>query len=496
MSTAADRAIKSLFSNYLHLISGNILIQSAIGFLTLLLIVRVLQPDNYGVYVLFGAVGAIAAILTTWTSASIVRFGREEFIAEGSVKKTFWANYAIILPAFALCFLLLFIFRATLTRYIGISESFYYLIFAFILVTNLSGNIPVAFQAMGRIKPFTYLPQISNGIWLVVLAVIYFQAIAVSVELLISILISTHLFVVVFGLWLLRKDILPLYVSKEWLKKCFKYSYPLAFGNVGTAIIGNVDQILIGIFMPVVFVGIYNIAYKIQDYIFGLPNLSRSLMFPLMTSLVVTGQTEKINRYMKSYVPQIVFFWSLILSLFMVFGREIMLIFGQDYVAAFLPFSILLAASGLRIFYVIESPILSSHSLTKEIAGMAIATAIINLGLDYLLIPIMGISGAAVATSISLVVIVIMRSFVVKRKTGINDFVNYPWIFPALLSLGAIFIDSLPSRSILLLAVVIVSLLVAKKSAIFNRDSLTIMDTIDMPVYVRRTVKAVYSLLI
>jgi len=487
--------IKAFFYNYLHLIFGNILIHNLVGFATLLLIVRVLLPDNYGVYVLFGSVAAIAAILTTWTSTSIVRFGREEFIAEGSVKKTFWANYAIILPAFALCFLLLFILKARLTQYIGVSESFYYLIFAFILVTSLSGNIPVAFQAMGRIKPFTYLPQISNSVLLAALAVIYFQAIPVSVEIIIIVLILSHLCVVILGFWLIRKGIFPLCISKEWIKKCFRYSYPLSFSNVGSAIIGNVDQIMIGIFMPVAFVAIYNIAYRVQNHIFGLPNLSRRLMFPLMTSMVVTEQTDKISRYMRNYVPQVVFFWSLVLSLFMVFGRELMLIFGQDYVAAFLPFSILLAASSLRIFYVIESPILTSHGLTKEIAGMAIATAVINLGLDYLLIPIMGISGAAIATSISVIAVVIMRSFIVKLRTGINDFPNYPWAFPAIFSLGAIFMSSLPLRAILLLAIVILSLAVAKKSAIFNSDSLAILDSIDMPVFIRRAAKTVYSLL-
>ena len=94
--------IKSFFYNYLHLIAGSILVNNLIGFATLLLIVRILQPENYGIYVLFISVATIAAILTTWTATSMVRFGREEFIAEGSIKKTFWANYSILLPAFAL----------------------------------------------------------------------------------------------------------------------------------------------------------------------------------------------------------------------------------------------------------------------------------------------------------------------------------------------------------------------------------------------------------
>ena len=487
--------VRPFFYNYLHLTSGHILIHGIISFATLFLVVRVLQPEGYGVYVLFGSVASIIAVLFQWTSVSIVRFGREEFITEGSIKKTFWANYSVLLPALALCFLPIFIFRAQLTQYIGIPMSYYYLIFAFILISNLSNTIPVVFQAVGKMRHLAYLPQISGGVFLVALVAIYLKSIPVPVELLIGILIATHLCIVVPGLWLLRKAISPPSFSGEWLKRCLSYSYPLAFGSVGGALVKHVDQIIIGIFMPVAFVGIYNVAYRMQDYIFGLPSLSRRLMFPLMTSLVVTGKEAEIDRYIRNYVPQIAFFWSLILSLFMIFGRELLSIFGSTYVAGFLPFSILLLAASLQIFSIIESPILNSYGLTKAIAGMAVATMVINLGLDYLLIPRIGISGAAIATGISLILNVIMRSLVVKKWTGINDFPNYPWAFPAVIGFAAVFIESVSLRVLLLLAIVIGSLAVAKKSAIFSSDSLTILESIEMPVYIRKVVRRVYSLL-
>lgn len=201
--------IKSFFYNYLHVILGKAVGSTLIGFLNLLLIVRVLTPENYGIYVLFGSVASIIAILTGWTSNSIVRFGREEFVTENSVKKTFWANYSILLPAFALCFLLIFVFKDRLTRYIGISEGCYYLIFAFILIGNLSGHIAVVFQAVGKMMQFAYLPLICNGIFLAALSVYYFGSLACPVELLISIFILGNLMTVLLGIWLLRKDITP-----------------------------------------------------------------------------------------------------------------------------------------------------------------------------------------------------------------------------------------------------------------------------------------------
>lgn len=491
------RDIKSFFYNYLHLIFGRAVGSTVIGFVNLLLIVRVLTPENYGIYVLFGSIASIIAILTAWTSGSIVRFGREEFITENSVKKTFWANYSILLPAFALCFLLIFIFKDRLTQYIGITSGYYYLIFAFILISNLSGNIAIVFQAVGRMKQFAYLPLIYNGIFLVALSVCHFGSLACPVELLISIFILGNLCTAIVGVWLLRRDITPICFSRDWMRRCFSYSWPLAFGGVSQQVIANVDQIVIRMFMALAFVGIYNVAYRIQAHLIMVPLLSIDLMFPLMTSLIVEKKEASIAQYIKNYAPQIAFVWAVFLSLFIIFSRELFLIFGSDYLIASLPFSILLIGASFRVFALIESPILSSYALIKEMVLIGVGMGVINLGLDYWLIPLMGISGAAVATTVAFTFGVVVRSFVIKRKLGMNDFRNYPWILPALVSFGgSVVISSLPLRVVLFLVVITCSFLVAKRSTVFNVESLAILDSIEMPAFLRQTIKRGYSILL
>jgi O-antigen/teichoic acid export membrane protein len=488
---------KSFFYNYLHVILGRGIISGTIQFASLLLIVRILEPESYGSYVLFTSVALIIAILTTWTSASIVRFGREEFITEGSVRKTLWANFWMLLPAFVLCLLLVLIFRVRLSQYIGISQSYYYLIFAYILFSNLSLNIPVAFQAMGKMKHFSYLPITFSVSFLLALAIIYFKSFSVSVELVIGLLIFGHMLVAIVGLWLLRKDITPICFPREWIKRCFSYSWPLAFGGVSQQVVQSIDQIVIGMFMALAFVGIYNVAYILQDYLLMIPMLSMNLMFPLVTSLIVIKEEAKIGQYAKVYAPQIAFFWALTVSLFLIFAPEIFWLFGSEYAAASFPFTILLIGIAFRIFPIIESPIIESYGLIKQAVSVTVAISVINLGLDFLLIPRMGISGAAVATTIAFVLGALGYSFVVTKWLRINDFKNYPWLFPVIISfIGSIFIDGLAPRALFLLIVLVVSLFVAKKSAVFNPESLAILDSIDMPAFLRHAIKRVYSLVI
>lgn len=488
---------KLFLYNYLHLVLGKALGSSVIGFISLLLIVRILSPADYGSYVLFIAVASIIAVVTTWTSASIVRFGREEFITEGSVRKTFWANYGILLPAFAICLFLVFIFRARLSDYIGISQDACYLIFGYILLSNLSLNIPVAFQAMGKMKHFSYLPLVFSGSFLAALAIIYFMSISVSIELVISLLILGHLLVFIIGLWLLRKDITPICFSRDWIKRCFSYAWPLLFGSTSGIVVRHIDQIVIRAFMSLSFVGIYNVAYQIQGYLIMIPMLSVSLMFPLMTSLIVTNSESKISWYKRVYSSQIAFLWALVISVFIVLASLIFWLFGADYAAAVFPFNILLLGVTFQIISVVNSPVLSAHGLMKEMAVISIIVAAMNLGLDVLLIPLVGINGAAIATAAALAFGAIGYSLVINKRLKINDFTSYAWLFPAIISFaGSVFIHGLAYQAIFLAVVIIISILVAKRSTIFNMESLAILDSIDMPAFVRQMIKRVYSILI
>lgn len=488
---------KPFFYNYLHLVLGKAIGSGVLGFASLLLIVRILSPADYGSYVLFISVASIIAVVTTWTSMSIVRFGREEFITEGSVRKTFWANYGILLPVFAICFVLVFIFRARLSDYIGTSQDASYLIFAYILLSNLSLNIPVAFQAMGKMKHFSYLPLVLNGSFLAALAAIYFMSIPISTELVISLLILGHLLASIAGLWLLRKDITPVCFSRDWIRRCFSYSWPMAFGGMAGQTAQYMDQMVIRVFMPLAFVGIYNLAYQLQGYLIMIPMLSISLTFPLMTSLIVTNSDSRISWYKRVYSSQIAFLWVLVISVFIVLAPLIFRLFGTDYAAASFPFTILLMGVAFQIFSVINSPVLSSYRLIKQMVILNVATAVLNLGLNLLLIPKMGISGAAVATTAAFASNALGYSWVLLRRLRINDFASYAWLFPAVITFaGTTFIHGLAYRAAFLAVVVTVSILVAKKATVFNPESLAILDSIDMPVFVRRAIKRVYSTLI
>jgi PST family polysaccharide transporter len=489
--------IRAFFYNYLHLIFGKSVLATVIAFLSTFLIVRILLPEQYGVFVLFSSVAGIIAIFTNWNSSAVVRFGREEYLNEGSVRKTFWATYMMLLPVYAICFVIVFVFSDSLTRYIGSTAGYYYLIFLYVLLSNLSNTLPVFFQAVGRMKHFSYLPLAMNILFLISLVIIYTGSLPVSVEMMVALYLGCNLLTDVLAIWFLRRDILPACLPWQWMRRCFSYSWPVIFGGISSRVVMNVDQLVIRMFMALSFVGIYNIAYRIQTYLVMLPALSISLMFPLITSLVVYKEEDKIPKYINVYAPQITFFWALLLSVFVIFGHEILLIFGPDYTAATFALAVLLVGMAFRIFNIIESPLLTSYSLVKQTVMVSVAISAINLGLDFLLIPLIGLAGAAVATTIAFACGAVFSTFLVRKRLRMNIFRSFPWIFPVILSfVGFVFISGLVPRIAFLLVLLVFCLLIAKRSAVFNSDSLMLLDSIEMPAFLRKTIKRAYAILI
>jgi len=486
---------KYFFYNYLHLIIGNVG-YSIVSIISVFLLVKLLSPEGYGIYVLFMSVASIISVLTMWSSSSIVRYGREEFTSDSSIKKTFWANYTLLIPAFVICFILVYIFRGKLSGYIGVSESTCVLLFVYILVSNLATNIPVSFQAMGKMKLFAYLPLITGVSFMIFLSVMYLWHISAPVDLLIYAAISVYSLAAIVGLALLWKHITPIRFSWDWAKKCFSFSWPYIFGGIGQSVSQSFGQVAIGLFMAASFAGIYNIAFILQNYLIMIPMLSIGLMFPLMTSLVVSGDRNKIEQYVKTYVPQIEFLWVVLVSTVILLAREIFSIFGVDYMVGVMPFTILLVGVAFRIIVIIESPIIVSYGLNKQAAAVSLIMGMMILGLYYLLIPRLGINGAAIANASAFIFGAIAYSFISLRWLGLKGYKNFVWFLPVIVSfVGCAMVESLIWRLVYLVVVVAVSLLVAKKALVFNMESKSVWETVSMPMQMRRAVNGLYKVM-
>ena len=115
---------------------------------------------------------------------------------------------------------------------------------------------------------------------------------------------------------------------------------------------------------------------------------------------------------------------------FVFFGKQIItLIFGAEFEQAYMPLNILLV--GTVLFGITKSvgSIFASVGKLNLVYRIPLVSAITNAILNILLIPVYGINGAAVATTVSFLVSMILMFYFMSSLLSINlDYRWYLWL--------------------------------------------------------------------
>jgi O-antigen/teichoic acid export membrane protein len=169
-------------------------------------------------------------------------------------------------------------------------------------------------------------------------------------------------------------------------------------GNVIQFLNYRLDMLLVNFFLSVVFVGYYTIAVSFAEALWYFPGAVGTVIFARTSGV----STEEANRFTPRVFRNTLFLTTLAaVALFILSKSFVLLLFGSAFLPAIQPLKILLpgvVALG------------SAKVLTNEIVGRgrpiintiaAGVSLIINILLNILLIPAMGISGAALASTIS-----------------------------------------------------------------------------------------------
>jgi O-antigen/teichoic acid export membrane protein len=112
------------------------------------------------------------------------------------------------------------------------------------------------------------------------------------------------------------------------------------------------------------------------------------------------------------------------------FEQIIKTLFGAEYIAGATALSILVF--GFMVYGAVgpAGAILRSYGRTKTVMWTNYLGAVINLGLNFLLIPIYGVNGAAIATGFALGLLYILNFVFAYLKTGGNEMdLPYNWDF-------------------------------------------------------------------
>lgn len=483
--------VKSSFWDYAALIfskAGVVLL----GLASVPLVTRLMGTEGFGKFSVFLMVAQLVIyVFVSWTSISVVRYGKEEFVKEGKINKVFWARSLILGVCFAIGLAVLFVFRSWLGRYIGAPSWIVWFLAGYFLIYTLSEFLFYIFQAVGRLKTMA-LAELAES--LVLLAALLFIKFFIGYSLpILATIIGAYLFCkfsadLFFVSRLDLKLFFPVEIDGFTLKRILNFSYPVIFGIMAGYASTWLDLAIVKKYLDFSQVGLYALAFKLANFSQYIGSILNVVLGPIIIGFLALGNQGLIIRYVRRIVPQLMFLWLFIVFFIFILGRPLLpIFFGQSFGGSVLPFSILILGYFMNILVVLYGPIFSAYEMVKRGTILNVLMAAFGLGLAFILIPAFGINGAAWAKVISFSFGGAAFLFSGNRRLKVADFRPF-FIFLPLIFLFATVYFLPGSAGVILgvLAFLVSGFVIAKIIDLFRPEDKAIFDKIDMPVFARR----------
>lgn len=191
--------------------------------------------------------------------------------------------------------------------------------------------------------------------------------------------------------------------------KLMKDGLKIHLGAVTTVLVARLDLVIINHYLSAADVGIYFVAITLAELIWFISSAVELTLHPLISNN--PHETDAIQKTI--LVCKHVFYWSVLVAVFIgLFSTMLIRIYGgQEYLAATTALLILLPG---RVIFVIPK-ILTALWIRRQYFNMLTLIAVIgvsaNTVLNIMLVPVYGIIGAAIASSVTYCLILLVTLF-------------------------------------------------------------------------------------
>jgi len=360
--------------------------------------IRYLGPENYGTL--------SYAISFVGLFAFIASLGIDQVILRDLVKRP--ADEAKILGSALTLKLAGSVIAITITIVSGLlinATGIELLLIALISLTQFGGASQIATYAFFARVESKYSAMITIAVNIILAAakllIIYFDKgiIFFALVLLLETILRAFFY---FGTYQKVYGLLgKWYFDKETARTLLQSSWPLMLSTVSILIYSRIDQVMIRHYLDFTSVGMYDAAVRLADVWYIIPNIILGALFPA----IINAQTVSPSLFRKR----------LFLCAALLTGLNILIILPTNLLAPFIiemlfGSSFAGSASVLTIYIwsligfslgQLVNTYLIAENYFYIYLYTSLATVLVNVGLNILLIPTYGITGAAIATLVS-----------------------------------------------------------------------------------------------
>lgn len=395
-----------------------------LGIIIIKLYSTLLDPSSYGEYSLVaGFISVLMCIFTGWIGSSALRYYDEY----KDRKPFFFANILYYIICMLLATFVIIVLASFLSKSIPIKEYF-----PFVVFLNIAFSLQDIFEKLLRAAEKTKWYLIASTIQAVSSVVIFYVLAKFMSFDTISIFLSSSLSKLLFVLisvfclhFFLNFHFVKM--DHQLLKKFLKYGIPM-IGVWGVGwILNYCDRYIIAIYGNTYDVGIYDISYKISENTINIIISSFTLaIFPILIKAWNNGGKEaiksKLTECLKYY-----FMLTLpaIIGIALIVDKIYLGLIDSQYMSGKYIIIIISISCFFNGINNILNKIWQLNEKTKNIFYIMTISVIINILLNFLLIPRYGMIAASITTLVSYFFTTFVTYFFVRKEIHIQlDYIS------------------------------------------------------------------------
>ncbi len=202
-------------------------------------------------------------------------------------------------------------------------------------------------------------------------------------------------------------------------RKLLYFASTMILAALMSFILGRIDIIMIGLFRDASDVGVYKIALEIAGMTTFIIGATNSIFPTFISELFATGKVEQLRSIYAAVTKWIIILTAPLVLSMLLYPTAILGFFGQEYIAGSSVLMILAAGYFIDAMVGSNGFMLNMTGHERIVLANNITMAVMNIVMNLVLIPRLGIPGAAIATAISAGTINIAKFIEVKIFMGI-----------------------------------------------------------------------------
>lgn len=232
-------------------------------------------------------------------------------------------------------------------------------------------------------------------------------------------------------------------IDKYTLWKHFKADLVLFIPVIAVSIYKYMDKVMLGSMGTLQEVGFYENAEKIIQLPTIFVTALGTIMLPRMSTLNLKGDSKMREKYLEASIIFAMFLSTSLCFGIMSVSKEFIPIFlGEGYYkCVYLLYILLPSCMFVSFANVIRTQVLIPQHMDKQYSISMLVGCVINLIMNYVLIPQIESLGAAIATLIVEIVVCILQIIMVGRHINVKKmlFLVYPYVLSGLVMFVIVF---------------------------------------------------------